>query len=509
MEHGLVKITLPEAKHPSLDELLAWLRHYGERNINSVLIDERRCIPPNILLDLGNQGLFGMRVSREFGGLDLSYHDTFKIIEQLAAIDTSIAILVGLNSVLGIRPIDNFASSAIREKALPLMAKGRVLGAFAVTEPDAGSNPRSMNSTARPAGEGAWVLNGEKVWIGNAAWANYINVFVKMVDENDRFIGITGFVLDRNTPGLVIGEEALTMGVKGLVQNRIYLRDVPVTREQMLGEPGKGFEVAQDAMKMGRLGMSAICLGAMKRCFNLVMTYAKQRKIITGQMIDNPFVLHVLHEQAMRIETVQTFLDYVTKELDEGRELPEEIYLTAKILAPEYLWESVDESMQLLGGRGYIETNILPQILRDARLLRIFEGPTETMAFYLGMLFSQKSLFQKHFIKEAHTHDLLDNIRKNLLFGHPELKPLQPKTTHLLGMLSALLINKTICGGNWLDQQILQRMEDLYNQDVEADPHSAFKDKVSRCYEDYCRDVGFLDDLTPGIDFEADDLLKR
>ena len=378
-------------KSQKVQSINHWMRDFASRNVNSLLIDERRCIPPHIVIEFGNQGLLGMGIAAEFGGLNLNMGEQISIIEQLAAIDTTLAIFVGLNNSLGINPINKFATQAVRESILPRLAKGMELGAFALTESGAGSNPRDMSSTAESDGHGGWVLNGEKVWIGSAAWATYLNVFVKMLDENKQLVGVTGFVVRKDTPGIVMGEEALTMGVKGMVQNKIYLKNVPVFEENLLGDIGKGFEIAQDTMRMGRVGLCAVCLGAMKRCFTMAFRYAQKRKIITGRLCDNPITLEILSRQQMRIEILETVMSYVTAKYDNHAMVSEEISITAKIIGPEFLWLSVDETMQILGGRGYIETNAIPQIMRDARLLRIFEGPTETMAFYLGMLLSQKN----------------------------------------------------------------------------------------------------------------------
>ena len=366
------------------NELIQWLRFYANQRINSRLIDERRCIPPYIVLDFGKKGLLGMQVPEQYGGLGLSYQDTVRVFEQLGAIDLTLASFVGVHHALGTRPLMNFAQAALQDQWLPLVAQGRELAAFAITEPGAGSNPKAIASTASLNPEGGWNLRGQKVWIGSGAWAGITNVFVQQLDQHQQPLGITGFAVPQDTIGLFQGPEALTMGMRGMVQNSILLKDVPVDSQQLLGEPGGGMDVAQDAMMFGRLGLGAISVGGMKRCAQLMLRYAQRRSIATGSLLNNPVTLIRLNELTAKFLLVETLIHKVASLLDQGLAIPEELYIACKTSGPEFLWQGTDHLMQLLGGRGYIETNLVPQLMRDARLLRIFEGPTETLTMFLG-----------------------------------------------------------------------------------------------------------------------------
>jgi acyl-CoA synthetase (AMP-forming)/AMP-acid ligase II/alkylation response protein AidB-like acyl-CoA dehydrogenase/acyl carrier protein len=370
--------------HQRAEALLQWLRDYGDHRINSYLIDQRRCIPPHVVLDFGNRGVLGMQVSEQYGGLNLTTHDTLRVVAQLAAIDLNLASFVGVNHALGTRPILNYANLEVKQQLLPLIAHGTELAAFAITEPAAGSNPRAIATTATPDGQGGWRLNGQKIWIGSGSWAGMINVFVQLQGDHQQPLGITGFVVRQGTKGLRQGAEALTMGMRGMVQNQIHLENVSVTPEMMLGEPGQGMMVAQDAMMFGRLGIAAMSVGGMKRCAQLMLRYGERRSILTGRLLDNPVTLCRLHELTAAITTVETLIFRIANLLDAGESIPAEAYAVCKTAAPELFWNAVDHLVQLLGGRGYIEPNIAPQLLRDARLLRIFEGPTEALNLYLG-----------------------------------------------------------------------------------------------------------------------------
>ncbi|NJR69834.1 MAG: AMP-binding protein [Synechococcales cyanobacterium CRU_2_2] len=366
------------------DDRLTWLRDYASTAINSQLIDERRCIPPSIVLDFGNQGLLGMQVPQRYGGLELGHRDTLRILQQLGAIDPTLALFVGLNNVLGIRPILNSAQPPLRDELLPRLAAGRELAAFALTEAVAGSHPAAIRSVAQPIGVGRWCLTGEKIWSGSAAWAGVTNVFVQQQDAAGQRLGVSGFAVGRGTPGLRQGPEALTLGMRGMVQNTVCLDRVEVTAAQRLGTAAGGMAVAQDAMMYGRLAIAAASIGGMKRCAQILLRYANRRQVATGRLLHNPAVLVRLGGMTAAIAALETLVEAIAVRLDQSLPVSAEAYAACKILAPELYWKAADDLIQGLGGRGYIETNGASQILRDARILRIFEGPTETLAMYLG-----------------------------------------------------------------------------------------------------------------------------
>ena len=366
------------------DGIIEWLRTYSHTRVNSFLMDERRSIPPYIVLDFGNHGVLGLQAPVEIGGSQLTYRDTLRVLIQLAAIDTNLSSFVGVHNALGLRPVLHYGNAAMRAEVMPLLASGRELASFAFTEPGAGSNPRAITATATPDGAGGWKLQGTKKWIGTAAWAGYLVVFVHLLDTDGVDQGITAFLVRQSARGLRQGAEELTMGMRGMVQNTVHLDEVPVRPGDILGEIGEGMVVAQDIMKFGRLCICAGSVGSMKRCVQLMLRYASHRSISTGRLLDNLISRERLTALTHRIAALDHLVFTISGWLDEGVDVPEEYYALAKIAGPESLAVAVDNLIQMLGGRGYIETNIAPQLYRDARLLRIFEGPTETMLMFLG-----------------------------------------------------------------------------------------------------------------------------
>ncbi|RQQ42577.1 AMP-binding protein [Burkholderia stagnalis] len=370
----------PRHDSATVDELNDWLRHYARTRIDSRTIDERRTIPPHVVLDFGNRGLLGMQIERSHGGLGLGHHDMSRVLSQLAAIDSTLAFFVGLNNTLGILPIMQHAQPALRDELLPSLASGRMLAAFAMTEPAAGSHPHGIASRAQRTGSGDWLVTGNKSWSGSSAWAGVINVFAKQADG----AGMVGLAVRPGTPGVRIGAEELTMGVRGMIQNSLHLDHARISDAYRLGDVGQGMLVAQHAMNIARLGIAAVSVGGMKRCAQLMHRYGARRQIGTGLLLDNPLSRLRLGELRHRIDGLDALVEHLAAELDLGVALPEDCLLISKILGSELLSQSADEMMQFLGGRGYIETNLAPQIFRDARLTRIFEGPTETLLVHLG-----------------------------------------------------------------------------------------------------------------------------
>jgi len=366
-----------------VDHKLAWIRTYCATRLNSYLIDERRTIPPYVVLDLGNQGLLGMQIPEAYGGLGFSTRELLQVMELLGSKDMTLALFVGLNNVLGVRPVLRFGSEQLKERYLPSLARGRELAAFALTEPAAGSNPQAIEATARASGE-AHRVTGTKSWSGSAAWSGLMNVFAKTVDEHGRAAGISAFAVPQTSPGVRQGPEALTMGMRGMIQNTVSLEEVAVEPWQVLGELGHGMTVAQDALCYGRLGIAAACLGATKLCVQLMLQYAGRRRVATGGLLDNPHTRSVLTEAMHQIGGIEALIDGVAERIDAGHEVSPEVLAVCKSVTTEVLWTAVDRTMQLAGGRGYIEANFIPQLFRDARIFRIFEGPTETLHHFVG-----------------------------------------------------------------------------------------------------------------------------
>lgn len=361
-----------------VQDLAGWLRRYGAERLNSHLMDERRSIPPYVVLDLGNRGVLGLQAPVEHGGLALDNRELAVALQQLAAVDTTIASFCAVNNALGLRPIMKHATPETRDELLPILASGRQLASFAMTEADAGSHVRNLSSQGRPDGQGGWTLWGTKLWSGSAGWAGVITTFVRTEE------GVTGFVLRQGSPGLRVGPEALTMGLRAMVQSEVRLEGVRVSPRDLLGGLGDGMTPAMETMEFGRFAVAAMSLGVIKRCLQLSARHGARRVVATGRLLDNPATLMRVSDLTAAATAIEALVSTVAARLDQGLPTPPDLFCACKSAGPEYAWRAADHLMQQMAGRGYIETNIAPQIFRDARVLRIFEGPTEPMNMHIG-----------------------------------------------------------------------------------------------------------------------------
>ncbi len=404
----------PVRKDPvRADALIAWLQGYAETRLNSQLIDERRMIPPYVVLDFGNQGLFGLQIPERWGGLGLRMGDTLRVLEQLAAIDLTLATFVCGSNLLGSRPIVRHGSPELCAELLPDLAAGRRLSAFALTEPGAGSAVRAITSQAVPHGPHRFKLWGEKIFSGSAAWSSVINVFVQLIDDSGRPAGVAAFAVPQGKAGLKIGPEALTMGLRGMVQNSLQLAGVEVGERELLGELGAGMDVAKDAMLFTRLGIAAMSLGSMKRCAQLMHRYASRRQVATGRLLDNPVTLERFGQLLNGVAVLEALVTAVAALVDGGEEeVPEEAFIVCKTAGPELLWQAADGLVQLLGGRGYSETNEASRLLRDARIFRIFEGPTEPLLLHLGSRVMHKGAVIAALLTQLGAGDLAQPLQR-------------------------------------------------------------------------------------------------
>lgn len=379
------------------DDLIKWIRSYAVDRLNSRLMDERKTIPPYIVLDFSKMGFFGLEVPQELGGLGLKTSDVLRVYEQLAAIDLTLALMVGLHNSLACNPLLRHGSAALKKQLAPDLASGRCLASFALSEAGAGSDPRSMRSTAVKQ-QGGWLLNGEKRWIGSGG---LVTLFCRAVDNTGSPLGSMCVAIPSNTPGLRFGAEEMTMGVKAVTQTAIVCNNVFVPDSNVIGQPGEGLQIANDAMMNARLSIAAASVGVMKRCAQTSTRYASRRTISTGRLIDNPLSLVRIRELLANISIVESLVRCLAQMIDSGEEVAEEAYLISKILGPEFAWEAADRTMQMLGARGYVESSGVPQLLRDTRALRIFEGPTETLTMGVGARVLERPEILCNFLRTA------------------------------------------------------------------------------------------------------------
>jgi alkylation response protein AidB-like acyl-CoA dehydrogenase len=366
------------------DERIAWLRDWAERRYSMRLVDERRSVQPQVLLDLGNHGFLGVQVEEKYGGLALRNRDIARVLDQAAAIDLSLGTFLLVCLFPGIRPLAAFGSPLLKDEVLPDLARGRTLAGYAQTEPGAGTHFNAMTAQAVAQPDGRWRVSGDKVWIGNAQWSNVLTVVAHDVDAGGRRRGLTAFAVRTDQPGVLLGRELPSLGMRGVVQGEVAFRDVVVDPDHVVGEPKRGLEVGVDSMSWSRFAIAATCVGTLRRSLQLHERFAARREIVTGRLADHPLTRVALGLGTVRVAACEALLDVIADALDAGREVDAELFAIAKVAGSEFAWDGADRLMQGLGSRGYDEANGIPQILRDARVTRIFEGASEPLLAFIG-----------------------------------------------------------------------------------------------------------------------------
>ena len=503
------------------DRVIAWLRDYAESRIDSRLFDERRTISPYVVLDLGRMGVLGLRAPEQIGGLALTHHDMLRVLQQLAAIDTTLASFVGVHNALGLQPLLRHGTLAQHRSMLPDLAQGRQLASFAFTEPAAGSNPTAIHATAIENDDGTFTLSGIKRFIGTAAWSGYVHVFAQVSDRTGASRGITAFTLPQGRAGLVQGPEELTVGMRGMVQNTVELHDVRVGPGDMLGGLGKGMHIAQEIMEFGRLCIAAVAVGVLKRSAQLMVRYAGRRQIASGRLLDN--VVSRDRLTALLVETValEELVTSFSAWLDGGLEVPPEVYAAVKSLSAETAHRGVDSLVQMLGGRGYIETNLVPQMMRDVRLLRIFEGPSETMLMFVGSRVAAGSETLRSFLRDelgaGKLVELLDEAVGELTRAGIEVQ----RRAALLGELGSWVVWRAVLDARasehplatraraWIDERLAAARQAIVNTAAGATAEPLGAGEIEAVVADFVRDIGDHEQHRPGAVEQLDPLLRR
>ncbi|HWS34633.1 MAG TPA: acyl-CoA dehydrogenase family protein [Actinoplanes sp.] len=367
--------------------MLEFLRGYARNFLNSRVMDERRSLPPALMSEFAGAGLLGLQIPRKYGGQELSHADMNRVFTQLGAIDANLAVFCAVHNTLGTPPIRLSASEQVKDEILPRLAGGQALVTSAISEPGIGSHVRGMTTVANRNPDGSFTINGAKKWISLGGDARYVNVFAKLRDERGRSQGITGFLVDSRTPGFEIGPEMLTLGLRAVPQYDLSFTNLRVPASALLGDEGAGLSIAKTAFTGGRVVLAAMTLGAAMRSLELAQRFTKGREIATGSMAENGRIREMFAEAGAGVQAAESLITRIATWQDAGEDVNDAWFFCAKILGCELGWNAIDQALQVLAARGFLDTNTVGQHFRDYRLFRIFEGSTEAITVYLGTTF--------------------------------------------------------------------------------------------------------------------------
>lgn len=337
-------------------------------------LDESHRVPLDSLKKLGQLGYLGMIVPEAFGGIGADTISYAIVMEELSKACASTSTAVSVQNSLVEFPIVTFGSEAQKKEHLPKLATGEWFGAFALTEPESGSDAGAMKTTAVEKGNG-YVLNGTKRFITNAAFAQVFVVFAATAPEQGKR-GVSCFLVERQTAGFTVGKEEEKLGIRGSSTCELHFQDCFVPATQMLGESGAGFRMALATLDAGRIGIAAQALGIAQAALDEAVKYAQERQAF-GQVIANfQAIQFMLAEMRTKVEAARLLVYQAAWKKDQHQDYITEASI-AKLYASEIASEVADAAVQIHGGYGYIKDYKVERLYRDARITRIYEGTSE------------------------------------------------------------------------------------------------------------------------------------
>ncbi len=368
----------PALSHFSEDEnaFREAVRDFAENEIapSSVERDLNAEFPKDIVAKLGELGFMGMMVSPDWGGSGMDTVSYVLAIEEISKHDASVGVIMSVNNSLVCYGLEKWGSEFLKEKYLKPLASGKKLGAFCLSEPEAGSDATHQRTEAVRSGD-HFILNGMKNWITNGVNAD-VYFLQAMTDKSKGYKGISTFIIDKNTEGLEIGKKEDKLGIRSSDTCTLGLTDVKVPAENILGQEGIGFKIAMQTLNGGRIGVAAQALGIAQASFEAAVKYSKQRKAFDSPISNLQAIQFKLADMAVHIEAARLVVLNAAKNKDEGKSYVKEASM-GKLLASQAAVNCALEAIQIHGGYGYVREYLVERFLRDSKITQIYEGTSE------------------------------------------------------------------------------------------------------------------------------------
>ncbi|MBT7850687.1 MAG: acyl-CoA dehydrogenase [Flavobacteriaceae bacterium] len=330
--------------------------------------------PDNLVKKMGALGFMGIMVDPKYGGSGMDTISYVLIMEELSKVDASASVIVSVNNSLVCYGIEAYGSEAQKEKYLPKLATGEHIGAFCLSEPEAGSDATSQQTTAIDKGD-HYLINGTKNWITNGGRSD-VYIVIAQTDRSKGSKGINAFIIEKGMPGFEIGPKEDKLGIRGSDTHTLQFNDVKVPVENRIGVDGFGFKFAMKTLSGGRIGIASQALGIASGAYELALAYSKQRKAFGTEICNHQAIAFKLADMATDIEAARHMVMKAAWEKDQGVPYDTSSAM-AKLFASKVAMEHTVEAVQIHGGNGFVKDYHVERLMRDAKITQIYEGTSE------------------------------------------------------------------------------------------------------------------------------------
>jgi alkylation response protein AidB-like acyl-CoA dehydrogenase len=343
--------------------------------------DEQQKFPADEVKQLGELGFMGMMVDQKYGGSGMDTISYALAMEELSKIDASASVCVSVNNSLVCWGLETYSTEEQKEKFLTPLAKGEKIGAFCLSEPEAGSDATSQRTTAIDMGD-HYLLNGTKNWITNGSSAStYLVIAQTDVDKGHR--GINALIIERGMEGFIVGAKENKMGIRGSDTHTLMFQDVKVPKANRIGEDGFGFKFAMKTLTGGRIGIAAQALGIASGAYELALAYSKERKAFGKEISKHQAIAFKLADMATEIEAARMMVLKAAWLKDNGKPY-DQASAMAKLYASQVAMKHTVEAVQIHGGYGFVKEYHVERLMRDAKITQIYEGTSEVQKIVIS-----------------------------------------------------------------------------------------------------------------------------
>lgn len=343
--------------------------------------DEKQQFATEEIKQLGELGFLGMMVDPKYGGGGMDTISYVLAMEEISKVDASVSVAMSVNNSLFCWGIEKFGTEEQKQKYLVPAAKGEVIGAFCLSEPEAGSDATSQKTTAIDKGD-HYLLNGTKNWITNGGSASYY-IVVAQTDAEKKHHGINAFIIEKGMDGFIVGAKENKMGIRGSDTHTLMFQDVKVPKENRIGEDGFGFSFAMKVLSGGRIGIASQALGIASGAYELSLAYSKEREAFGKPIHKHQAIAFKLADMATRVEAARMMCLKAAWLKDQGKNFDQESAM-AKVFASEAAMDITTEAVQVHGGYGYVKEYHVERLMRDAKITQIYEGTSEVQRIVIS-----------------------------------------------------------------------------------------------------------------------------